>query len=181
MLVPQQLNVSCDICCNISGSINKPNSSCSLIKIEEGDCSTIITCYHCHGEMASIPHSMQMVKSQRKRYNQASFSKAPITGYSDDMVDKPNRYNSKKMNAIWGMYNKDSVHNFKSMACDAVTEPEIRAVAHGADYADMLLDNQDMYKQQQFQQLDHGKHRGMFGELGKAVSANFLENIYHYI
>jgi len=155
MLVPQQLNIKCDNCCDISAIISRTNNNCSLFTIKEREPSTIITCYHCYGEMASIPHSMQMVKSQRKRYNNASGNTTPTGCFNAADVDKPNRYSQKMMNAIWGMYNKDSVHNFKSMACDAVTAAEIQAAAQ-----DGII------------------YHGMLGELGRAVCSNFLENIY---
>jgi len=107
--------------------------------------------------MASIPHTMQMVKSQKKRYSHASSNNASSEYIITHDTTKPQRYNSKMMNAVWGMYNKDSVHNYKSMACDAVSAAEIQAAAQ-----------------------EQGVYRGSLGELGRAVCQNFLENIYRY-
>jgi len=123
---------------------------------------------------------MQMVRSQKKKYSQNSDNTAPKSKYFNfQEILKPNRYSSKKMNAIWGMYNENSVHNFKSMAHDGVTAAEIQAVVQGTD---IVLGNQDMVQQQQIQeqlfhqehkQLDFGKKDDMFGDLGKAVTGNF--------
>ncbi|XP_018019150.1 uncharacterized protein LOC108675631 [Hyalella azteca] len=80
-------------------------------------------CTNCVAGM-SMPYAMQMVKAEQKRRSQGS-SPPPPSAYMEEPPavsiasgQSPMMYNSKMMNSIWGMYNKYSVHNFKSKLCD---------------------------------------------------------------
>ncbi|KAF2367822.1 hypothetical protein FHG87_001414 [Trinorchestia longiramus] len=71
----------------------------------------------------SMPYAMQMVKAEQKRRSQdgpppMSPPDEPSAGSSASSGQSPMVYSIKMMNSIWGMYNKYSVHNFKSKLCE---------------------------------------------------------------
>lgn len=59
------------------------------------------------------------------------------------------RYNSKMMNSIWGRYNEDSVHNFKSLQCAG----KVAAESQQTQALQMQQQQQLQLQQQQQQQL----------------------------
>lgn len=58
------------------------------------------------------------------------------------------RYNSKMMNSIWGRYNEDSVHNFKSLQCAGKVAAEFQQT----QALQMQQQQQQLQLQQQPQQ-----------------------------
>ncbi|XP_042886364.1 uncharacterized protein LOC122262434 [Penaeus japonicus] len=84
------------------------------------------------------------------------------------------RYSSKMMNSIWGRYNEDSVHNFKSLQCAG------KVAAESQQNQALQMQQQLQLQQQPQQQLQQAAPepglglRQRLGELGQAVTANFL-------
>ncbi|XP_047502326.1 uncharacterized protein LOC125047853 isoform X3 [Penaeus chinensis] len=98
-------------------------------------------------------------------------------------LDQPMRYNSKMMNSIWGRYNEDSVHNFKSLQCAGKVAAEFQqtqALQMQQQQQQLQLQQQP---QQQLQQAAPEPGLGLrqrLGELGQAVTANFMDNLHQY-
>ncbi|CAG7828272.1 unnamed protein product [Allacma fusca] len=86
--------------------------------------SAFLPCRSCGtGKMSSMPMGAYAAFKVRDNMNSQSDGKqgpsqqctmkmTPPT--SNDCPDNPTKYTSKAMMAIWGMYNRYSVHNFKS-------------------------------------------------------------------
>lgn len=150
-------------------------------KAQESNFKIISPCSVCAGDMASFPHSMQMVKAQRKRQRSAN-SESRAGMYACAELDQPMRYNSKMMNSIWGRYNEDSVHNFKSLQCAG----KVAAESQQTQALQMQQQQQLQLQQQQQQQLQQAAPepglglRQRLGELGQAVTANFMDNLHQY-
>ncbi|KAK4292715.1 hypothetical protein Pmani_034532 [Petrolisthes manimaculis] len=155
-------------------------------------------------KMSVIPQTLQMVKSQhQKKASMPSNGKDRNYGFAD--LDQPTRYSSKLMNSIWGRYNENSVHNFKSLQCGGVamaTTSTSYSSSSASPLADQYQQQQQQYyyqslqqypmQQQQQQQMWQGQEEGSpslarrsewqqrMGELGEAVAANFMDNLNQY-
>ncbi|KAG7166949.1 uncharacterized protein LOC121868713 isoform X2 [Homarus americanus] len=113
--------------------------------------------------MASIPQTLQMTKAQRQ---QKHFTNNTRDSYFDRTGgEQPMRYSSKLMNSIWGQYNENSVHNFKSLQCGGVAAPEFQDAQQHVQ--ESPLNTRKVISQR-------------LGELGQAVAANFMDNLHQY-
>lgn len=144
-------------------------------------------CSNCLGAMSSIPHSMQMAKTMKKKQRNAK-SESHSGFYACAEAEQPMRYSSKMMNSIWGRYNEDSVHNFKSLQCAGKVAAEFQQ-AQGMPIQQqqqqqlMQLPQQQQQQQQQMSQSAPESGFGLrqrLGELGQAVTANFMDNLHQY-
>jgi len=66
------------------------------------------------GAFAAFKVRDQIKNSQSDEKPGSSQSSAKMSVTQTDCPDNPTKYSSKAMMAIWGMYNRYSVHNFKS-------------------------------------------------------------------
>ncbi|XP_071520199.1 uncharacterized protein [Panulirus ornatus] len=125
----------------------------------------IPSCVHCNARMSAVPHTLQMVKTQRQQQQRGGNNTAHGSYFENAEMEQPMRYSSKMMNSIWGRYNENSVHNFKSLQCAGVAPAET------------------LEAQQQAQQtppIQRSVFNQRLGELGQAVAANFMDNLHQY-
>ncbi|KAK8753649.1 hypothetical protein OTU49_000879 [Cherax quadricarinatus] len=139
----------------------------------------ILSCAYCHAEcfeqqrkclftacsgMASVPQTLHITKTQRQQQRRGAGLNTAHECYFDNAeLEQPMRYSSKLMNSIWGQYNKNSVHNFKSLQCGGVAAPDTQEV--------QLQQAPPTTREVLQQRLE---------ELGKAVATNYMDNLHQY-
>ncbi|KAK7075128.1 hypothetical protein SK128_003936 [Halocaridina rubra] len=130
-------------------------------------------CPYCgRSEMSSIPQTLQMTRSIKKKRKEGGGAKqAQYHDYCEG-AEQPTKYSSKMMNSIWGQYNELSVHNFKSQQCGGFGYAEVQ------DSQKVLQQTQQQTEQSLPEQS--GSIRQFFGELGQAVTNNFMDNMHQY-
>lgn len=115
--------------------------------------------------MASIPQTLQLTKTQHRQQRRGRLNPEQGSYFQNAELEQPMRYSSKLMNSIWGQYNENSVHNFKSLQCGGVAAPDTQETQQ-------QLQDAPSTTREVFQQR--------LGELGTAVAANFMDNLHQY-
>jgi len=92
-------------------------------------------------KMASVPFGMHAAQKVRHNMSLASNiekqwknDSSNTRNYSDNCMDSaPSKYCEKMMNSIWGLYNRYSVHNFKSNTSGVVPQTVQQLANNGSN------------------------------------------------
>jgi len=92
-------------------------------------------------KMASVPFGMHAAQKVRHNMSLASTSKkqwqndsSNAHSYPNNCMDSaPSKYCEKMMNSIWGLYNRYSVHNFKSNTSGMVPQTVQQLAINGSN------------------------------------------------
>jgi len=110
----------------------------SLLTLSDPD--SVVSSYKFQ-KMASVPfgmhaaqkvrHNMSLVSNTKKQWQNDSSN---THNFSDNCMDyAPSKYCEKMMNSIWGLYNRYSVHNFKSNTSGTVPQTVQQLAINGSN------------------------------------------------